>query len=243
MKKSHEWGSDPEFVGPLHHFREGLMMSEIKNNFNGGNILDAGMGGGSLLFSLAKLGGNCFGIDKSRLFVKYVKEKAKNEGFENIKVTSGELGKLPYKSGFFDMIVCGEVVEHINDVPAAKEFARTLKKGGVLVLTTPNGPEQWSVIDDWAGHKRRYTKESMHELLSKGFKITKFSYLGFPIIRIYQLLLFRTMVKSKLASEKKTKNSLIKTLMSRFLSFVFHFDKLFSWCKLGVGMVVVAKKR
>ncbi|MGE4291756.1 MAG: class I SAM-dependent methyltransferase [Desulfovibrio sp.] len=46
---------------------------------------------------------------------------------------------LPYGDSVFDVIICREVVEHIDSVYRLfGEFNRVLKPGGVLVLTFPN---------------------------------------------------------------------------------------------------------
>ena len=49
-----------------------------------------------------------------------------------------DIGAIPEPDGSFDAIMCIEVFEHLPDPqPALKEFARLLKPGGYLVLTSP----------------------------------------------------------------------------------------------------------
>jgi SAM-dependent methyltransferase len=51
----------------------------------------------------------------------------------------GDLERLPFKYDTFDLIVTHQVIEHLRNPNAVfAEFARTLKKGGVLVIVTPN---------------------------------------------------------------------------------------------------------
>ncbi|MEA3076878.1 MAG: hypothetical protein QOF60_1786 [Actinomycetota bacterium] len=48
---------------------------------------------------------------------------------------------LPFKTGSFDLVVCGEILEHLaptNVVSFLLELARTLRPGGTVVVTTPN---------------------------------------------------------------------------------------------------------
>lgn len=46
---------------------------------------------------------------------------------------------FPFENSYFDIIFCGEILEHIeNPNNLFKEMERTLKSGGILILTTPN---------------------------------------------------------------------------------------------------------
>jgi 2-polyprenyl-3-methyl-5-hydroxy-6-metoxy-1,4-benzoquinol methylase len=63
-----------------------------------------------------------------------------NFRMEGLKCNYGNLnGKLPYKDGEFDFVLCVEGIEHTeNPYNAIGELSRVLKLDGVLVLTTPN---------------------------------------------------------------------------------------------------------
>ena len=58
----------------------------------------------------------------------------------NITRCDIEIDHLPYLRDTFDIIILNQVLEHLgrNPVFALKEMSRVLKKGGVLVITTPN---------------------------------------------------------------------------------------------------------
>jgi 2-polyprenyl-3-methyl-5-hydroxy-6-metoxy-1,4-benzoquinol methylase len=46
---------------------------------------------------------------------------------------------LPFSDEQFDAIICCEGIEHIfSPFELFTEFSRTLKKGGILIITTPN---------------------------------------------------------------------------------------------------------
>lgn len=50
---------------------------------------------------------------------------------------------LPVEDGCFDVIIAAEVIEHLeNPRKTAREFFRTLRPGGTLLLSTPNN-ESW----------------------------------------------------------------------------------------------------
>lgn len=48
-------------------------------------------------------------------------------------------GSLPYADARFDLVVSMDVIEHVPDpIPWLREATRVLKRGGSLLLTTPN---------------------------------------------------------------------------------------------------------
>lgn len=51
-----------------------------------------------------------------------------------------DITAIPVSSGFFDVVVCTEVLEHLPDPQLAiREFARVLRPGGKLLVTAPLG--------------------------------------------------------------------------------------------------------
>src|SRR5687767_13084171 len=61
----------------------------------------------------------------------------------------GNAFTLPFANDTFDAVVVAEVLEHLPEPSAPlAEFARVLKPGGVLVVTTPNPYE----LSRWLRH-------------------------------------------------------------------------------------------
>ena len=59
----------------------------------------------------------------------------------------GDVGRLPFPSSHFDMVISRSVVEHLEDPEQVfREFARVLRPGGKVVLITPNKYDYVSVI-------------------------------------------------------------------------------------------------
>lgn len=55
------------------------------------------------------------------------------------KFVVGSATKLPFKKSSFDIVLCTEVIEHTNNPKKAiNELIRVTKKGGYVVITTPN---------------------------------------------------------------------------------------------------------
>jgi ubiquinone/menaquinone biosynthesis C-methylase UbiE len=96
-------------------------------------ILDIGCGDGSFIMHFKKYC-RVFGVDVSWKAV----EIAKETGVDAHKVDVS-CEKLPFESGYFDIVYMGDVIEHlVNPDYAINEVARVTKTNGFLVLSTPN---------------------------------------------------------------------------------------------------------
>ena len=102
----------------------------------GRSVLDAGCGVGYGSALLARAGAtDVVGIDLSARAV----EAARAGAPENAAFVTGDLHELPFEDGRFDVVVCFEVIEHVegqDDVIA--ELARVLASDGVLAISSPN---------------------------------------------------------------------------------------------------------
>lgn len=113
-------------------FGEDLHKAVIKllENEKKGRLLDAPAGEGALCKELKNKGFDVYAcdIDPSQFKLKDI---------ECMKV---DLNKpLQYQSSSFDYITCVEGLEHIeNPWNVIREFSRVIKKGGKLIITTPN---------------------------------------------------------------------------------------------------------
>ena len=93
---------------------------------------------------------------------------------------------LPFKNDFFDVALCTQVLEHVNDpLKTLREIHRTLNDKGVLFLSTHGtyfehpGPH-----DFW-----RWTREGLRKILTdNNFKVEKITPCGGSIITICRLL-------------------------------------------------------
>jgi 2-polyprenyl-3-methyl-5-hydroxy-6-metoxy-1,4-benzoquinol methylase len=75
-----------------------------------------------------------YGVD----IVKINLEKASKKGIKT-KLFDITKGKFPYESNFFDVVLLGDVIEHVFDTDLLlKNCYDVLKPGGFLLLTTPN---------------------------------------------------------------------------------------------------------
>jgi len=109
---------------------------QLFRGFRGHRFLDIGCADGAITVRLAEAAGatETFGVDIAADAVAAAKEKG-------IKAFSVDLDNqdLPFEDGQFDVVYCGEVIEHVFDPDhLLGEVKRVLKLGGRCVLTTPN---------------------------------------------------------------------------------------------------------
>jgi SAM-dependent methyltransferase len=102
----------------------------------GRRVLDAGCGVGYGTALLARAGATeAVGVDVSAEAVAAAAAAAP----ANARFLTGEIHALPFGDGEFDLVVCFEVIEHVErQDEAIAELARVLSESGVLAISSPN---------------------------------------------------------------------------------------------------------
>jgi 2-polyprenyl-3-methyl-5-hydroxy-6-metoxy-1,4-benzoquinol methylase len=107
-------------------------------------ILDVGCGNGTDIIILNDLlGGEAdfLGIELSEFPVKVANRYARSRKLKNIRFASGPFESFEFREEF-DVVMCLEVIEHLPDLKEVSSFVgrlnKALKKGGYLILSTPN---------------------------------------------------------------------------------------------------------
>lgn len=152
--------------------------------------MDIGCGGGVLTHCLSGMYPNAefYGCDISRTAIKYAKQKVDSK----VRFAVINREKFPYKTNFFDVCYCFDVLEHVQNVQSfLSETKRVLKKNGYLFMAIPCEGQPFSIT--WfmqkigIGNKLTYkhtghihsefTHEFIRKLLSEqGFTILSLSY-------------------------------------------------------------------
>lgn len=96
--------------------------------------LDAGTGEGRNLPDLLRLIPEVYACDASGSALAKIPTAIK----ERVTIQRCTLGKLPYASGFFDLVLSVDVLETLPDLEEVlREFWRVLRPGGLLVCNIP----------------------------------------------------------------------------------------------------------
>ncbi|MBI2309376.1 class I SAM-dependent methyltransferase [Candidatus Collierbacteria bacterium] len=123
------------FVSPIAPLT--LLKKKLKRAA-GVKVLDLGCGVGLHAIDLAKCGYRVSGLDISPKAIKLASKNAKDANV-NINFTVGSMKrKLPFKSSFFDGVVCLRVLNHGTDseiCSVINEIYRVLKPNGYVVIS------------------------------------------------------------------------------------------------------------
>jgi O-antigen biosynthesis protein len=136
-------GFVPERAAP-EEMSEHLMESEHRGRYLWAaslaadlDVIDAGCGTGYGSEILAEAGARrVVGVDISQEAIDCASSASSHARTE---FSLGSLHALPFDDASFDLAVCFEVIEHVEDQPLAiRELRRVLRPGGVLAISSPN---------------------------------------------------------------------------------------------------------
>lgn len=136
-------------------------------------VLDAGCGEGFTLVKLHehKIGTKLEGIEFSKGSVDLGKKM-----YPYLNLKQGSIYKLSHKNNSIDLVICTEVLEHVEDpIKALKELVRVSKK--YLLLSVPNEPvfmvanfargKNWSRWGNDREHIQHWSSWSFEEFIKK----------------------------------------------------------------------------
>jgi SAM-dependent methyltransferase len=202
-------------------------------------ILDIGCGSGLMLGALESIG-QVSGLDMSDDAIKFSKE-----------IFSGQVEKgflpdnVPYKKNNFDLVICLDVIEHVDDdVAALKSIRSHLIDGGKAILTVPACMLLWSSHDVVNEHKRRYDiKELKTKLLESGFVIERISYFNtllFPVALLVRT--FNNILNRKAESDIEMPHPVINTVLKAIFSLEKYILRFYNMPPFGVSIIAVVRK-
>ena len=114
-----------------------LLDQILKGRFEGKKrVLDAGCGEGRNMTYFIKNGCDVYGIDNNPLAIRMLHMMYKSIPKQNFMV--GDIGSLPWKYGFFDVVICSAVLHFARDQETfdkmMTEMSRVLAPGGLMFI-------------------------------------------------------------------------------------------------------------
>lgn len=125
--------------------RRELLLAQVAG---GDRVLDLGCGDGAFAAALTGAGAVVTAVDVSGEAVRRARRRAPGAQVELV----AEGGELPFAEDAFDLVWCGETLEHVADVAGLlAEVRRVLRWGGTLLVTTPNVPRLGVAVEALRG--------------------------------------------------------------------------------------------
>jgi len=145
--------------------------------------IDIGCGDGVYTTLLAAENVFTIGMDISEYALRQTRTLIKSEGFYcRVQLVNCSAEFLPFRRQSFDLILCSEVIEHLNGPrKGIAEISRLLKVTGSVVLTVPNVLSYY-----WLRRKIGYKTLRLARLRGKSIETEQHT--SFSYIRIIELL-------------------------------------------------------
>lgn len=132
---------------------------------------------------------------------------------------------MPFEEEF-DVVGAFDVLEHIDeDGRALQEIFRSVRPGGGMILTVPQHQWLWSVTDEIACHRRRYSRRDLKtKVEAAGFRVCRIS----SFVTFLLPLMFLSRIRFRMTPKSRNQKEVIKELnLSPILNAVF--DKVCDW--------------
>ncbi|MBO3128906.1 class I SAM-dependent methyltransferase [Dermatophilus congolensis] len=131
-----------------------------------GRALDVGAAGGGNTRVLRDMGWQVSPLEYGPEGAEVAKERG-------LAVMRADAMQLPLPDASLDLVTAFDVLEHLEeDDRCVKEVARVLKPGGAFLVAVPADPKLWSSHDVAVSHLRRYTRETLTQVLDQpGFRL------------------------------------------------------------------------
>jgi SAM-dependent methyltransferase len=220
-------------------------VSEEKNSKK--KYLEIGCGTGFVLMGLSEL--KYLELTGAEIYLqglKYARKRLPEIEFIQLDATN-----LPFKSQFH-AIGAFDVLEHIEfDELVIKNVYNALQTNGLFFISVPQYMWMWSSTDDFAFHKRRYTRRELKEkLITNGFKIQFISSFLFTLFPFMALSRFVMKFKKKKNVPVNDNSNAPELNINPFINSIFSLAMKFDEFLIGMGislpfggsLIVVAKK-
>jgi ubiquinone/menaquinone biosynthesis C-methylase UbiE len=104
-------------------------------------VFDAGCGTGANIMLLQPLVRRIIAMDYAQAAVERCQKRITHNRIANVEVFQGDVTSIPLPDSSVDRILCMSVLQYVDDAQlrtAFREFARILKKDGILILHVKN---------------------------------------------------------------------------------------------------------
>lgn len=210
------------------------------------SVLEVGCGTGYVLKGLSA---TCpemkyMGADIYTSGLKFATERVSGAEFMQM-----DARHIPFRDEF-DIIGAFDVIEHVEeDQQVLDQMYKAVMPGGGIIVTVPQHKWLWTTTDDFAYHKRRYTRTELDEKVTRsGFEVIRMMSFMSLLLPFIVILRGRYLLYPKGTIEKSIKTELrINPVLNHLFRFICTIEMRliqsgFSF-PVGGSLLCIAKKR
>ncbi len=148
--------------------RRAILARELRRIGRPGRAIEIGAAGGGNSLVLQARGWQVLATEYLAAGVQIARDRG-------LAAIQADARNMPVRTAGYDLMVSFDVLEHIEeDYLAAAEMFRVLRPGGTALIAVPSDMALWSAHDVAGGHVRRYSRQTLTELIEKaGFRIDR----------------------------------------------------------------------
>ena len=199
-------------------------------------VLNAGCGSGELSLLLAAEGHQVVGIDPGVEYIQLARKRAAGR-FANCQFVVSSIEN--YCGRDFDAVISTDVLEHIQDDRTAFGcLVNLVKPGGQLLVSVPAGQWLFGYHDEQLGHYRRYSANTLRQLVSDSCRVQRVRYFGctlIPICLMYSKWFRKPYPVAQVGGNKRS-------LVARLLNGLLAIERR-AHLPLGTSVLLCAERR
>lgn len=195
MPKSLAYKSPNPFIRRIfwQRFDVLLKLSNIKKT---DKVADVGCGSGLFLPTLSKFSSEVYAFDKD--INKSTYELLKMFKIRNVKLIKKDIRKSFKLKNYFDVVICADVLEHIDNVEGViGNISNIMKNNGKLLVSNPSDSIIYKFLSYFTGFKKSSLKEKhitntkdIEKLLKKHFLLKEKVYVPNKLLSLFNILFF-----------------------------------------------------
>ena len=179
-------------LNPAQRHRWRIIAAEARRRLSGRHdplVVDLGCGSGALLMQVRQSipEARLLGVDLEPLALANAEKRLPDAEFHPADLETGSCPALEDRAGKADIILCSEVLEHLEKPANALQLAgRLLSPEGAFIVTVPSG--SITDFDRAIGHRRHYSLPELEQLLEEsGFHVARGYRWGFPFHTFFRI--------------------------------------------------------